>query len=597
MLFFGKKKATSADAKKSGITVGSLFNPNIGASIRPLGQTGQLLVSLIAAIFAAHRLFPRNHPALLNVPNAPRLTFGEVMGTGWNNLVWKKENIGQILIFFAVILSLGCSGLALLVVALTMFSGAAHAQAPGIGPGMFQPVSPANDIACGWINWLFQVNAFGCVLPNYLPNGQQVANLQPVAMQTALITALAFYSNAILIVAAIILFYHLASMVAETAHQGVVMGRRANQIWAPIRLVVAIGLLVPINSGLNSGQFIVLQIAQWGSGMASQAWNLFLQELANQAYTLPNINAPYARTVVHDIMLMQACTAAYNAAEDSAAPQFSLIPPNGRCTPLLNGGEKCTFTPEGAAARPSDTDICGFYIIKPPLEILSPVATAQEQAAAQVLNAQTGNALGNLLTATAAIAQQNASQFISQADGGNAGSGVQSTTGFDTLVGNYLNDLQAAFDAASAAMQGALGAAAQVSAAYGWVTAGSWWNTIVRLVTFLTTGSDSMLPLTTRPQVDRIVSANNFGPGTSQYAALKATVSFQQWIETTPPDAGFTTGGNAQQRQLQLAAADIVRAGSRDEGFGMDKIFWVVDYIASWDGVWQANPNNGDFTL
>jgi conjugal transfer/type IV secretion protein DotA/TraY len=47
------------------------------------------------------------------------------------------------------------------------------------------------------------------------------------------------------------------------------MGKRANQIWAPIRLVFAIGLLVPINGGMNSGQYIVIKVAELGSGMAS----------------------------------------------------------------------------------------------------------------------------------------------------------------------------------------------------------------------------------------------------------------------------------------------------------------------------------------
>ncbi len=62
-------------------------------------------------------------------------------------------------------------------------------------------------------------------------------------------TALGFYSDAMLMFAAIILFYHLATMIVNTAHHGVVMGKQANQIWAPIRLVVAIGLLVPMGSG------------------------------------------------------------------------------------------------------------------------------------------------------------------------------------------------------------------------------------------------------------------------------------------------------------------------------------------------------------
>ena len=120
--------------------------------------------------------------------------------------------------------------------------------------------------------------------------------------------------------AAIILFYHLASMVVETAHHGVVMGKRANQIWAPIRLVVAIGLLVPISGGLNSGQYIVIQIAQWGSNLASQTWGVFVKQLAAESYQGVAATAPYARKTVYDTVLMEACMYAYNQNMNAPCP-------------------------------------------------------------------------------------------------------------------------------------------------------------------------------------------------------------------------------------------------------------------------------------
>ena len=69
-------------------------------------------------------------------------------------------------------------------------------------------------------------------------------------IQSALQHALSIYSGAVLVLAGMILLYHLLGMVAETAHTGKPMGR-ANQIYAPIRLVLAIGLLVPMAGGLN----------------------------------------------------------------------------------------------------------------------------------------------------------------------------------------------------------------------------------------------------------------------------------------------------------------------------------------------------------
>ncbi len=46
----------------------------------------------------------------------------------------------------------------------------------------------------------------------------------------------------------------------------------SNTAWAPIRLLVAIGLLIPIAYGLNSGQYLTLAIAKLGSGLATNGW-------------------------------------------------------------------------------------------------------------------------------------------------------------------------------------------------------------------------------------------------------------------------------------------------------------------------------------
>lgn len=114
----------------------------------------------------------------------------------------------------------------------------------------------------------------------YFKDGSTVVD-QPSVIEMGFRMMLGFFSNAMLIIASLLLLYHLIVMVAETAHTGKIGGKEANQLWAPIRLVVAIGLLVPLSNdtGLNSGQYIVMQIAKWGSGLASQTWKLFAEGL------------------------------------------------------------------------------------------------------------------------------------------------------------------------------------------------------------------------------------------------------------------------------------------------------------------------------
>ncbi len=128
----------------------------------------------------------------------------------------------------------------------------------------------------------------------------------------ALRIAMGVYSNALLIVASVILLYHLLIMVTETAHQGVVGGKRMNQVWAPLRLVIAIGLLVPMASGLNSGQYIALQIIEWGSNMATTVWATFTANAGTGGGTNPIPYLPDVGSIAREAAKIGACKGVIN---------------------------------------------------------------------------------------------------------------------------------------------------------------------------------------------------------------------------------------------------------------------------------------------
>jgi conjugal transfer/type IV secretion protein DotA/TraY len=90
-----------------------------------------------------------------------------------------------------------------------------------------------------------------------------------------------FYNMAMLIVAVFIVLYYVVILVAETAQSGTPFGKRFDTIWAPIRLVVAVGLLVPVSFGYNSAQFIVLYSAKFGSSFATNAWTIYNQDIVS----------------------------------------------------------------------------------------------------------------------------------------------------------------------------------------------------------------------------------------------------------------------------------------------------------------------------
>lgn len=137
---------------------------------------------------------------------------------------------------------------------------------------------------------------------------------------------LAVYSSAVLVIAGFIILYYMILTIADAAQTGKAF-RRINPLWGPLRLCIAIGLLMPLPSGgsagLNSGQYIVIKFAEWGSGLASKMWALATTDVAT---IKPMITVPKpvpALALVRALVLKDACAglATQLAAQDVTAYQ------------------------------------------------------------------------------------------------------------------------------------------------------------------------------------------------------------------------------------------------------------------------------------
>ncbi len=209
-----------------------------------------------------------------------------------------------------------------------VFLAAVFCIAPS--PAEAQIFDADNGSGSGWVQ-MFRGNGSG-------PIADPGSSMQYAA---ALRSALGIYSNALLIVASVILLYHLLIMTGETAHQGVVGGKRTNQVWAPIRLVIAIGLLVPLASGLNSAQYITLQVIEWGSNMASRVWWAFLSEAGSGAGTSPTPHMPDVGAIAREAAKIGACMHLINLnASKSSGGANNMITRRGYGPAILYGTEK-----------------------------------------------------------------------------------------------------------------------------------------------------------------------------------------------------------------------------------------------------------------
>jgi len=287
------------------------------------------LAYFIAQVYRGVRLLPESHP-FLNPSEIGNYSIPDVVRAAGTQLKYRKEYIDQIIIFYVILLGMVLIGFQTLLLLIGMFAPQAMALSLSdyFGDGhLIASVDPYQDLAFIMLDRVFGVPGIfnSCVsmgTPCYMaaPDDTWAAAATvytpatfPWPFHLALQSMFAFYSTGLLIIAMMILLYLVIVIVAETAQTGVPFGKRFNKVWAPIRLVVALGLLIPIANGLNSAQYIVLYAAKLGSNFATNGWMTFNSKLTNARMTTDEMIAypktPEVGPLMQFMMLAHACKA------------------------------------------------------------------------------------------------------------------------------------------------------------------------------------------------------------------------------------------------------------------------------------------------
>ena len=116
------------------------------------------------------------------------------------------------------------------------------------------------------------------------------------------------YNLGILAVATLMLVVLLIAMVMESAQHGKIGGERHNPIWAPLRLVVAIGLLMPVMDGYNAAQLGAIQLAHAGSGLANTLWAKFAPQ-AGDDFRPATVTGENPSRFLEQVMVDETCLA------------------------------------------------------------------------------------------------------------------------------------------------------------------------------------------------------------------------------------------------------------------------------------------------
>lgn len=281
---------------------------------------------LMAQIYAMAGLLPPNHP-YLNPQNHGRFGVHHVIAEAANNLKINRHNLDKLFIFIALLV-----GAILLVMQFVIMIGMFFINTAWAIPiaNMFDTLNPQTDIAFNLLTLVFGVPDVFCSSSS--PGVCNDSNaLVPFPIHNGLHDLFQFYSFGLLLIGVLIFLYFVVVILAETATTGSPFGRRFQNVWVPVRLVVALGLLVPINYGLNTGQYLTLYAAKLGSSLATNGWLRYNNTIeahslfggpgggANplgEKHTLISVpKIPSAAPVVQAMSIVHSCAYSYWASE------------------------------------------------------------------------------------------------------------------------------------------------------------------------------------------------------------------------------------------------------------------------------------------
>lgn len=286
----------------------------------------RIMAYLIAVIFRNVGLLPQGHPFLRTESYG---TYGirTVMAAAAHNLRGGLQRIDQHVIYGVFVLGFVLLVLQFAVVFALIFISAAQAAIPFVG--MFETVFPETDVAYLMLDKVFGIPGFfgscydsavNAMYADSICEGYVASPDFPTPFHLALQALFRFYSFGMLMVAGVMVVYYIFVLIVETTATGVPFGKRFQSFYSPIRLVIAVLLMLPLAHGYNVGQYLTLHTAKWGSSFATNAWLLFNQAAGDNPLGLTTRElAGYPKiqevsSLINFFYFASTCKAAYEVA-------------------------------------------------------------------------------------------------------------------------------------------------------------------------------------------------------------------------------------------------------------------------------------------
>ncbi|AOG02942.1 DotA/TraY family protein [Bosea sp. RAC05] len=115
------------------------------------------------------------------------------------------------------------------------------------------------------------------------------------AFHTAIKNGFMAFSGTLLFIGSAMTGWHILKGLVASAKEGKALGSNYHEVWAPMRVVLGFGMLVPAVKGLCAAQILVLYLIAWGGNIANFVWAPYIDTVT--VGTLPGAQAAAQDTV------------------------------------------------------------------------------------------------------------------------------------------------------------------------------------------------------------------------------------------------------------------------------------------------------------
>lgn len=365
-----------------------LFMPQFKYSFRAAAHIYPVFIQLLASVLVATEMLPKNHPAMrYGSSDVGEFSFKQLIGEAWYHLRRKRATPRQWAMYFSIILMIFCFATAILGITGRVFLGigaVAQAQLFALPSGANTSIQNGMSAATGSGGVaLFdkrmdqsqmggiQYNDWGLFMLDKIVRESAQTPQTGGRLQNAFSAIILTYNTAITVVAAVMIFWIILSVVVDTAKTGILGGGRHNMVWAPIRIVFALGLMIPLGSaGYSSGQYCVMKLAEWGSNLGTNGWSAYVNAMQGGNDFLAPVFAKGAPGLVNAVAEMRLCQVTYNSYVMKATQGATTTADARQLVGARNTWSSDGGTLIHALTNNSDSALCGA------LQIAAPGGTA-----------------------------------------------------------------------------------------------------------------------------------------------------------------------------------------------------------------------------